>query len=43
MFLVQVIHIFRMPVFFVMAGFFGAMLFERRGAGSFPCTASTGS
>ena len=34
-FLVQVIHIFRMPVFFVMAGFFGAMLFERRGAGSF--------
>ena len=34
-FLVQVIHIFRMPVFFVMAGFFGAMLFERRGIGSF--------
>ena len=33
--LVQVIHIFRMPVFFVMAGFFGAMLFERRGAGAF--------
>ena len=25
------IHIFRMPVFFVMAGFFGAMLFTRRG------------
>ncbi len=25
------IHIFRMPVFFVMAGFFGAMLFTRKG------------
>ena len=34
-FLVQVIHIFRMPVFFVMAGFFGAMLLERRGVGAF--------
>lgn len=34
-FLVDVIHIFRMPVFFVMAGFFGAMLFERKGVGSF--------
>ena len=33
--LVDVIHIFRMPVFFVMAGFFGAMLYERKGAGSF--------
>ncbi|MBB48648.1 MAG: hypothetical protein CMJ33_08925 [Phycisphaerae bacterium] len=29
------IHIFRMPVFFVMAGFFGAMLFVRRGAAVF--------
>jgi fucose 4-O-acetylase-like acetyltransferase len=26
------IHVFRMPVFFVMAGFFGALLYERRGA-----------
>jgi glucan biosynthesis protein C len=26
------IHVFRMPVFFVMAGFFGALLCERRGA-----------
>ncbi|MEE2681941.1 MAG: acyltransferase family protein [Planctomycetota bacterium] len=33
--LAQVIHIFRMPVFFVMAGFFGAMLFERKGVGTF--------
>ena len=29
--LVLSIHIFRMPIFFVMAGFFGAMLFTRRG------------
>ena len=33
--LVLGIHIFRMPVFFVMAGFFGAMLFTRRGAVGF--------
>jgi glucan biosynthesis protein C len=26
-----VIHAFRMPVFFVMAGFFGALLYDRRG------------
>ncbi len=30
--LVWLIHIFRMSTFFVMAGFFGAMLYERRGA-----------
>jgi hypothetical protein len=30
--LVGYIHAFRMPVFFVMAGFFGALLFQRRGA-----------
>lgn len=29
------IHIFRMPIFFVMAGFFGAMIHERRGAAVF--------
>jgi peptidoglycan/LPS O-acetylase OafA/YrhL len=29
------IHAFRMPVFFAMAGFFGALLLERRGAGAF--------
>jgi len=29
------IHIFRMPVFFVMAGFFGAMLFTRKGPSVF--------
>jgi len=33
--LVLAIHIFRMPAFFVMAGFFGAMLFDRRGPGGF--------
>jgi peptidoglycan/LPS O-acetylase OafA/YrhL len=33
--LVLGIHIFRMPVFFVMAGFFGAMLFDRRGPTGF--------
>ena len=27
------IHYFRMPVFFVMAGFFGALLYKRRGLG----------
>ena len=26
------VHVFRMPIFFVMAGFFGAMVYERRGA-----------
>jgi glucan biosynthesis protein C len=26
------VHVFRMPIFFVMAGFFGAMIHERRGA-----------
>jgi len=30
-----VIHIFRMPLFMVMAGFFGAMLLERRGEWGF--------
>ena len=29
------IHQWRMPVFFVLAGFFGAMMLERRGAGGF--------
>ena len=29
------IHLFRMPVFFVAAGFFGALLYERDGAGGF--------
>jgi peptidoglycan/LPS O-acetylase OafA/YrhL len=30
-----VIHSFRMPVFYVMAGFFGALLWNRRGFGGF--------
>lgn len=30
--MVAAIHVFRMPVFFVMAGFFGAMTLARRGA-----------
>jgi glucan biosynthesis protein C len=29
------IHVFRMPAFFVMAGFFAALLYERDGAGGF--------
>jgi glucan biosynthesis protein C len=29
------IHMFRMPVFFLIAGFFGRMLLERRGSGDF--------
>lgn len=29
------IHLFRMPAFFVLAGFFGALLWERRGAAGF--------
>ena len=29
------VHVFRMPIFFVMAGFFGAMVYERRGAAIF--------
>ncbi len=29
------VHVFRMPIFFVMAGFFGAMVYERRGAATF--------
>jgi peptidoglycan/LPS O-acetylase OafA/YrhL len=29
------IHTFRLPLFFVMAGFFGAMLYHERGAGKF--------
>jgi glucans biosynthesis protein C len=29
------IHVFRMPVFYVLAGFFAALLYERRGAGGF--------
>jgi glucan biosynthesis protein C len=28
---ILVIHLFRMPVFYVMAGFFGALLYSRRG------------
>ena len=34
-YLVKFIHSFRMPVFFVVAGFFAAFLFERRGPASF--------
>lgn len=33
--LVVTIHIFRMPLFFVMAGFFAAMIHQRRGTGRF--------
>jgi tetratricopeptide (TPR) repeat protein/peptidoglycan/LPS O-acetylase OafA/YrhL len=33
--LVFFIHVFRMPIFYAMAGFFAAMLYERRGAGGF--------
>ena len=29
------VHTFRLPLFFVMSGFFAALLFERRGAGGF--------
>ena len=29
------VHVFRMPIFFVMAGFFAAMVYERRGASTF--------
>jgi peptidoglycan/LPS O-acetylase OafA/YrhL len=32
--LVVFIHVFRMPIFYVMAGFFAALLYYRRGAGS---------
>jgi len=31
--IIEVIHVFRMPVFFVMSGFFTAMLLGRRGVG----------
>lgn len=31
--LIMLIHLFRMPVFFVVAGFFAALLYEKRGAG----------
>jgi len=31
-YLENIIHMFRMPIFFVMAGFFGALLFYERGA-----------
>ena len=34
-YLVKLIHSFRMPVFFVIAGFFAAFLFERRGPAGF--------
>jgi glucan biosynthesis protein C len=34
-FTLGIIHAFRMPAFFVMAGFFGALLWERRGPASF--------
>ena len=30
-YLLYFIHIFRMPIFFVMAGFFAALLYQRRG------------
>lgn len=33
--LFYVLHIFRMALFFLLAGFFGRMLFQRRGAGGF--------
>ena len=33
--LIQVIHSFRMPVFFVLSGFFAGMLIEKRGCRSF--------
>ena len=33
--LVEFIHTFRMPAFFLMSGFFGALLLERRGTGRF--------
>ena len=33
--LVIAIHVFRMPLFFMMAGFFAAMLLERRGSAGF--------
>jgi peptidoglycan/LPS O-acetylase OafA/YrhL len=33
--LLIVIHLFRMPAFFVVAGFFAALLYERDGAGGF--------
>ena len=29
------VHIFRMPAFMLLAGFFGAMMFQKRGAFSF--------
>lgn len=32
---VLLIHVFRMPIFFALAGFFAAMLYQRRGAGGF--------
>jgi fucose 4-O-acetylase-like acetyltransferase len=33
--LVVIIHVFRMPIFYVMAGFFAALLYYRRGAAGF--------
>src|SRR5688572_20265148 len=33
--LVFSIHLFRMPVFFVVAGFFAALLYQREGSGGF--------
>jgi len=33
--LVSLIHTFRMPAFFAVAGFFGSFLVERRGTGAF--------
>ena len=41
--IVNVIHGFRMPVFFLLSGFFTAMLWQRRGLGGVlkqPCSAS---
>ena len=37
------LHIFRMPVFFVIAGFFGALLYARRGASTTTTCSTCGS
>ena len=39
-FSVGLIHVFRMPVFYVMAGFFAALLLQRYGSAVPPTTAS---
>lgn len=33
--LFYIVHVFRMPIFFLIAGFFGRMLYKRAGAGGF--------